>query len=403
MKILFVPKELAHGKVIGGPILVYNRIKYLSRNHKIGLASFMREEDKQHLATLEPYVSELELMPYLPPRGRWQKIRDFFFSKVPPYMCNAKSQQMRETVASMTRRSNYDVVIAEYLVMGQYLYRNVGLNPRTKRVISCHESYTMARKRVRDFYGVLSPMGFQAMLDLRGLEAYEFAMYADVDKVITLTPQEREGLLAHRPDLDIEVVPHGTDTDFFVPAPLETREFSLAFLGNYPHDPNRDAVMHFIRDMWPQIKAALPGIKLYVIGRGPTLDILAAAEADQDIVVTGQVDDVREYLGKAKVFVAPIRLGRGFRGKNLEAMAMGIPVVTSSLGAEGIPAKDGNNILLADDVDTFVTQTIRLFKDSETYERISRNARKLVEDKFSYQKGAEILEQVLLKLVEGGK
>ena len=103
------------------------------------------------------------------------------------------------------------------------------------------------------------------------------------------------------------------------------------------------------------------------------------------------------------MFVAPIRLGRGFRGKNLEAMAMGIPVVTTLLGAEGIPAKDGNNILLADDVDTFVTQTIRLFKDSETYERISRNARKLVEDKFSYQKGAEILEQVLLKLVEGGQ
>jgi glycosyltransferase involved in cell wall biosynthesis len=403
MKILFVPKELPHGKVIGGPILVYNRIKYLSRNHEIGLASFMREGDKQYLGTLEPYVSELELTPYPPPRGRRQKISDFLFSEVPPYMCNTKSEQMRETVASMTRCSNYDVVIAEYLVMGQYLYKNAGLNPRTKRVISCHESYTIARKRVRDFYGVLSPMGFQAMLDLHGLEAYEFALYAGVDKVITLTPQERDGLLTYRPDLDIDVVPHGTDTDFFSPAPPEAREFSVAFLGNYPHDPNRDAAMHFIGDMWPQIKGALPGIKLYVIGRGPTPDIRAAAQADQDIVVTGQVDDVREYLGRARVFVAPIRLGRGFRGKNLEAMAMGIPVVTTSLGAEGIPVDNGNNILIADDVDTFVTQTIRLFKDSEFYERISRNARKLVEDRFSYQKGVEILEQVLCQVVEGGK
>jgi len=403
MKILFVPKELPHGKVIGGPILVYNRIKYLSRNHEIGLASFMREGDKQYLGTLEPYVSELELTPYPPPRGRRQKISDFLFSEVPSYMCNTKSEQMRETVASMTRCSNYDVVIAEYLVMGQYLYKNAGLNPRTKRVISCHESYTIARKRVRDFYGVLSPMGFQAMLDLHGLEAYEFALYAGVDKVITLTPQERDGLLTYRPDLDIDVVPHGTDTDFFSPAPPEAREFSVAFLGNYPHDPNRDAAMHFIGDMWPQIKGALPGIKLYVIGRGPTPDIRAAAQADQDIVVTGQVDDVREYLGRARVFVAPIRLGRGFRGKNLEAMAMGIPVVTTSLGAEGIPVDNGNNILIADDVDTFVTQTIRLFKDSEFYERISRNARKLVEDRFSYQKGVEILEQVLCQVVEGGK
>jgi len=399
MKILFVPKELPHGRVIGGPIIVYNRIKYLSRRHQIGLASFIREEDHQYLGTLEPYLSELELMAYPLSRNTLRRIGDFFFSEVPPYMCNTKSSEMRDAVAKMTQRSNYDVIIAEYSVMGQYLYKNPGISPRTKRIISCHECYTIARKKVLDLYGIFSIRGLEAMLELYRLEAYEFAMYRDVDKIITLTPQEREGLLGYAPDLAINVVPHGVDTEKFTPVSPEQQEMSVAFLGNYPHDPNRDAVIHFIEDIWPYLKRTLPGIKFYVIGRDPTPDILTATKQDRDIVVTGTVEDVRDYLGKVKVFVAPIRLGKGFRGKILEAMAMAIPVVTTSLGAEGIPAEDMNNIVIANDPKTFVDGVVRLFKDDELYERLSRNSRQLVEKRFSWEKGIDILEQVLEKTV----
>jgi len=402
MKILFVPKEFPHGKVIGGPIIVYNRIKYLSRNHQIGLASFIGNEDRRYLDTLEPYVSELELMPFPPRRNVFRRINDFFFSEVPPYMCNTKSPQMHRVVAEMTQHSGYDVIIAEYSVMGQYLYQNSGINPRTKRIISCHECYTIARNKVRELYGTFSVDGFGAIMDLYRLQAYEFAMYQGVDKVITLTPQEREEILHYAPDLDIEVVPHGVDTDKFIPMPLKDREKSVAFLGNYPHHPNRDAVMYFIKAVWPYLKTALPGIKFYVIGRNPTADILAAADRDQDIVVSGTVEDVRDYLKKAKVFVAPIRLGKGFRGKVLEAMAMGIPVVASSLGAEGIPVQDLNNIAIANDPETFVARVVSLFKDGELYERISRNARALVEDRFSWKRGVEILEAVLEKTIAPG-
>ncbi len=402
MKILVVPKELPHARVIGGPIIVYNRIKYLSRHHRMGLASFIRDEDREYLGTIEPYLTELELMSYPRPRNTFRRLSDFFFSEVPPYMCNTKSSEMRHTVADMTRRSSYDVVIAEYSVMGQYLYQNPGINSRTKRILSCHECYTIARKKVRDVYGIFSTKSLRAMLDLYRLERYEFAMYRDMDKIITLTPEEREESLRYAPDLDIDVVPHGVDTERFTPVPPEEQERSCAFLGNYPHDPNRDAVMYFIKDIWPQLKRTLPDIKFYVIGRSPTPDIVAAAEKDPDIVVTGTVKDVRDYLKKARVFVAPIRLGKGFRGKILEAMAMGIPVVATSLGAEGIPVDDMSNIAVADDVQTFVDRITRLLKDEELYGRVSRNARALVQKKFSWEKGVQILEEVLEKTVAKG-
>jgi glycosyltransferase involved in cell wall biosynthesis len=399
MKILIAPKEFPHSKVIGGPILVYHRIKNLSRNHEVGLASFIREEDRQYLSSIEPYLSDLELMPYPQPRSRLRKISDFFFSEVPPYMCNTKSQKMRQTVADMTRRADYDVVIAEYTVMGQYVHRNPEINPRTKRVVSCHECYTIARKKVRDHYGVFSQQGFEAMMDLRGLETYEFEMYRQADKVLTLTAEERASLLKYDPSLDIEVVPHGVDTQYFIPRADQKQETAVGFLGNYPHDPNRDAVMHFLTKVWAELKKKVSGIKFYVIGRGPTKDLLAAAQEDPDIIVTGQVDDVREYLEKLKAFVAPIRLGKGFRGKILEAMAMGIPVVSTRLGAEGLALQDGDNIMLAENPKEFIRSIEQLFQDEELRHRIGINGRRLVEENYSWQKGVEILEGVLERLV----
>lgn len=400
MKILFVPKQFPHSKVIGGPIIIYNRIKYLSRNHQVGLASFIHEEDRKYLSSIEPYLWDLELMPYPPPRSRLRKIKDFFFSKVPPYMCNTKTRQMRDTVATMTCRGDYDVVITEYTVMGQYIHRNPGLNPRTKRVISCHECYTIARKKVRDFYGRSSRLGFQAMLDLRRLESYEFEMYREADKVLTLTPEERESLLEHNPKMDIEIVPHGVDTEYFIPGPEQAQETAVGFLGNYPHDPNRDAVIHFLTDMWPQIKSSVPGIKFYVIGRGPTEDILSFAKEDPDIIVTGQVDDVREHLQKVMVFVSPIRLGKGFRGKLLEAMSMGIPVLSTRLGAEGLGARERENVMLAETADEFIQRTLELLRDKQLRHKIGSNGRFLVEERFSWQKGVEILEEILQRLVQ---
>ena len=400
MKVLIAPKEFPHSKVIGGPILVYNRIKYLSRNHKVGLASFIREEDRHYLNSIEPYLSDLELMPYPQPRSNFRKIRDFLFSEVPPYMCNTRSPQMKETIAKMTCRGDYDVVIAEYTVMGQYLYRNRGINPRTKRVISCHECYTMARKRVLDLYGPFSKLGLQAMLDLRRLESYEFQMYREADKVLTLTPEERDSLLKYDPALDIDIVPHGVDPEYFVPRLEQLQETAVGFLGNYLHDPNRNAVMYFLTEMWPELKKLIPGIKFYVIGRGPTEDILSAANEDPDIIVTGLVDDVREYLQRVKVFIAPIRLGKGFRGKILEVMAMGIPVVGTRLAADGMSASDQENIMLAETPAEFIEKTINLFQDKQLYQTIRRNSRCLVVENFSWQKGVEMLEIVMQRLVQ---
>lgn len=395
MKILFMPKQIPHEKVIGGPIIIYNRIKYLSRGHRVSLLSFLREEEeKKYLHTVTKFCQVAEF-PALP-RGRpfIKGLFQFFFSPTPPYFRTTYTQEMQNKTVEMTKRYGYDVIIAEYAVMGQYLYRNKDL-PAVKKVISCHEIYFPARLTAfkKEWY---KKEGLKALIHLKGLRRYELNMYRSADKVLTLTHQDRDKLLSFDPELNISVVPHGVDVDYFTPQERE-EEPAVMFLGNYPHLPNRDAALYFVSEVLPLVRKEFPSVKLYLVGRGPQEDIIALGK-DPNIVVTGTVDDVRPYFNKASLFICPVRLGGGFRGKILEAMACGRPVVSTSLGAFGSGAVDGENILIADSPDDFAEKVIEVLKDEALWKKISAGGRKLVEEKFSWQKGVEILEKVLTEL-----
>jgi glycosyltransferase involved in cell wall biosynthesis len=238
------------------------------------------------------------------------------------------------------------------------------------------------------------------VMQLKGLKRYEFDIYADADKVLTLTPEGRDELLAVRRGLDISVVPHGVDVEGFRPAASKPEgKPTVMFLGNFPHDPNRDAMVVFAREAWPLVRKEVPDARFLVVGRGPTPDMLELARRDPTIEITGQVDDVMPYFLESDVFVCPVRMGGGFRGKVLEAMAAGVPVVSTRLGAEGLPASDGENILLAEGAADLARQTVRLLSEPGLSDRIAGSARQLMVDRFSWQKGVEILEGVLEEVV----
>jgi glycosyltransferase involved in cell wall biosynthesis len=399
MHILFVVKEFHHSKVIGGPIIIYNRVKYLSENNMVSLVAF-----DPHGATSEQvdstavYCEDLRLVPGVRPRGLPRRAWDYVAGPVPPYFMLNYSVEMYRAISEMVAARRYDVVISEYSMVAQYLYGNPDL-AGIKRVMSVHECYYLARKKVFHLEG-FNREGVAALLQLKGLKRFEFDMYADADKVLTLTPEGRDELLAVRPDLDISVVPHGVDVEGFTPARRgESSQPTVMFLGNYPHDPNRDAVMFFAREAWPAVTRAVPGARFLVVGRGPTEDMLELARRDSSIEITGQVDDVRPFLEQSDVFVCPVRLGGGFRGKVLEAMASGVPVVSTRLGAEGLPAEDGRNIVLADTPEELAAATVRLLQDRGLAESIASEARRLMVEHFSWQRGVQILEEVLLEVV----
>jgi glycosyltransferase involved in cell wall biosynthesis len=393
MKILFICKELPHEKVIGGPIIIYNRLKYFSKKHTVSLAAFFKEEEKKYISSVKPFCHDLQLVLLPPKRPPLKTAWEFFTSSTPHYFIRVHgSRKMAETIAEMVGKDGYDFIIAEYSVMGQFLHRNT-LLPPVRRIISVHECYYLARRKAYRH----SRLGFEKIkeaINLKGLKKYEFDMYRNADKVLTLTPQGKEELLEIEPELDIAVVPHGVDTDYFFFSGYEEKEKSVVFVGNYLHYPNVDAVLFFANEIWPQLKSRLPEIKFIVVGQAPPQEIRSLSQ-DQAVTVTGRVDDVRPFLKKGRVFICPVRLGGGFRGKILEAMAIGRPVVSTLLGAEGVPAVQRENIILADKPEEFAQGILDLMTDNLLFERIRINARKLVEEKYTWEKGVEIMEGIL--------
>ncbi len=397
MEILFICKTLPHEKVIGGPVIIYNRVRILSQRHNVSLLTFVSPDEWGYTDSVSRFCRDFQGVPMPSYDAPLRKAWDFFSSPVPIYFLNNYAPQMYERLREMVGRGCYDVVISEYSMVAQYLYRNPDL-AGIRRVMSVHECYYLARRKAWEVQR-LSREGLSALVNLKGLKKFEFDMYADADRVLVLTPQGKEELLEIRPDLDISVVPHGVDVEHFCASGEGAREQAVMFLGNYPHDPNRDAVIYFYERMWPLVKKEFPGAVFYVVGKDPTPDLLELGRSDPSVVVTGTVDDVRPYFEKVKVFVNPVRIGGGFRGKILEAMSMGLPIVTTSLGAQGVDARSGRDMVVADDAAEFAAAIVRLLRDDAMCESLGENAREMAVESFSWEKGVEELERVLQDVV----
>jgi glycosyltransferase involved in cell wall biosynthesis len=395
MRILFLSPVLPHAQVVSGMINVYQRIKLLSRmGHEVGLACFTKREDQSYLPALRPLLYEFEMLPQ--PSQNYYLRPDWFdriFNPLPQEFRRAFHPAMQRLVGQMVDRSHYDVVIAEFTIMGQYLYRNPWLSA-VRRVISCHSCLSAASRkafRMRPY----TPEALARRLVWDQLNRYEFALYRSADLVLTLTAEERMELLRHDPDLRVGVVPYGVDVDFYKPHPSRPAEEAIVYTGYFAQEPNRDAFNWFIRMVWPGLKARHPQLKFYVVGQGVTPDMLDAARRDPNLVITGAVDDVSPYLNRARVYVCPIRLGSGFRGKVLQAMAAGIPVVATTLAAEGIPAQTGHNILLADTPHTMGESINLLLQDGGLRRTIAANARDMVVRRFAWKQCVDRLDLML--------
>ncbi len=398
MRILFVTKLFPHSHGISGSLIIYNRIRFLKEcGHKISLISFIRHSDEPYISEIKPLLSEMELLPDPQMEQPLKRISHRLFSTVPALFCDVNSISMSRQIGDMVEKYHYHVVIAEFSAMGQYLYQNPWL-PAVRRIISCHECCTTAYLKAIHFHG-WTFQGLMKRIMFNHVKRYEFNMYRNVDHILVLTSEERYGLLKHSPDLRISVVPHGVDINYYSPAESLPREESIVFVGYYPNESNRDAVLWFVRTVWPKLKRRHPGLKFYVVGRHPTPAIQDLGRRDSQIIVTGEVEDIRVYLNKARVFICPIRMGSGFRAKLLEAMSAGVPVVSTSLGAEGIPSWSGETMLLADTPRQIFKSVSILLSDRYMRESIAGKARELIVNRFSKDRGCTVLDKVIHDVV----
>jgi glycosyltransferase involved in cell wall biosynthesis len=196
------------------------------------------------------------------------------------------------------------------------------------------------------------------------------------------------------------VVATGVDTEYFTPSPGDPHSRQIVFTGSMDWLPNEDAILYLSESILPKIRVQEPGAAVWVVGRSPSQKLRDVGAKKVGIHVTGTVEDVRPYIAESQVYIVPLRIGGGTRIKIFEAMSMGKAVVSTSVGAEGLPVEHTKNIILADSPEEFASQVVRLLRDQRAREAIGRAARKLVEENYSWASVARSFEGVLHRAME---
>jgi glycosyltransferase involved in cell wall biosynthesis len=231
----------------------------------------------------------------------------------------------------------------------------------------------------------------------RRMERFERAALSRFDLVVAVSDADREAfkqLVSLR--APIHVVQTGVDTAYFTPRPVRVRPAHLVFTGSMDWLPNEDGMLYFVKDILPRIRHAEPDATLSIVGRAPTPAVVRLAQRD-GIEVTGRVDDVRPHVAEAAVYIVPLRIGGGTRLKIFEAMAMAKAVVSTSVGAEGLPVTPDRDLLIADSAEAFAASVVRLMRDVGLRTRIESAARALVVERYDWAAVAHDFETALTR------
>lgn len=286
---------------------------------------------------------------------------------------------LRTRLEEMAAEKRFDLVICDFLAPALNF---LGVAFDCPTVLFQHNIESQIWKRLAEAESSSLKHAYLG-LQHRRMHLWEDRLSRLFDGVITVSPEDsRMARELYGLDNVLGDVPTGVDVQFFQPAAPPTAPFTIGFLGSMDWMPNMDACHYFLDDIFPLLEHQVPGCRLKIIGRNPPTSL--RERASDRVEVTGTVDDVRPYVHGCHAIVVPLRAGGGTRIKIYEAMAMGVPVVSTTIGAEGLPVTHDEDILLADDRQAFARETARLAQEPGLASRLSAQARRNVESHYSW-------------------
>src|SRR5574337_147964 len=364
LSLLFVTAHLPSFGVHAGGGRMFHLLRGLSRYHQINLLSYVeREDDLEHLPSLRQFCQKVKFVL----RGQTFDAYNPFGLKPRQLTRDYGNPQMFQAIAGELSTGEYVLCQIEYLETTAALPRDVPI----PLILTHHELQFAAILRAARLQNALSRR-LRMLLGALIMFNYEIEVLKRFDTVVAMSRMDAGAMRAFLPHLDVRISPMAVDTDYFTPQEGKGEPDSIIYTGYYEHYPNEDAVIHFVREIFPLIQRKIPNAKFYIVGSYPSSAVLELGRV-KNVMVTGWVEDLRPWLAKATIFVAPIRLGRGMRGKIPEAMAMRKPIVGSSVAFAGLEATDGKHALIADDPSDFAEKVIKLLKDSRLREEIASN------------------------------
>ncbi|MCC6166615.1 MAG: glycosyltransferase [Caldilineaceae bacterium] len=365
MDILLLTPQLPYPPRQGTTIRNLGIIQHLAQRHSVDLATFLAPGESltpnSPLHTLCRRVIALP-QPVRPPAHR---LRDTLLSPLPDMALRLEDWAMHRAVQSLVAAQPYDILQVEGIELAQYARH---APPATRVVFDDHNCEYLLQQRAAQA-DLRTPRRWHAaaysLIQTQKLRRYEAAACRAAAAVIAVSHPDAAALARIAPGTAIEVIPNGIDLAAYAQAqhaPPQTGPFTLLFTGKMDYRPNVDAMLWFGQEVLPRLLAQTAGLRCQIVGLNPhpRLDVLRAIP---QVEITGGVPDVRPYLAAAHAYIIPMRVGGGTRFKALEAMACAKPIVSTSLGVEGIDVHAGQELLIADTPEQFAASVLQLMYD----------------------------------------
>ncbi|MGC9359173.1 MAG: glycosyltransferase [Anaerolineae bacterium] len=377
-RILFLTSELPYPPEQGGSLRSYHLLRYATKHHAVTLLSFAARP--REAEPLEEICERVLTVP-TPHRSTPDRLRTLLLSGRPDMADRLASPTYAQTLYHTVTTYPFDYVQVQSIEMAPYgLMVQEWLADRAPTLVfdDFNAEYLLQRRAL----GADSrdprrwPNALYSALQWRRLRRFERQVCQRADRVIAVSDADAAALRQLDPDLSPVVVPNGVETSHYqdLPAPPDDmREPAVLFTGKMDFRPNVDAVLWFHRHVWPQVRQEHPEARFYVVGKHPH-PRLQPVRQDPTVVVTGYVPDVRPYMAGATLFVVPMRMGGGTRLKLLEAMAAGLPIVSTTMGAEGVDVADREHLLLANSPLAYAKAVCHLLGDATAREQLGQRA-----------------------------
>lgn len=434
MRILFLTQIVPYPPDAGPKIKTWNVLRYLAaQGHEIILASFVRPEEVRFIPMLEQVCKTVHTVPIKRSRladiGYWLRSH---LTKRPFLIERDDLQEMHRVVGDVLNNEKIDCIHTDQLTMAQYalkygsqkpgngnskntiqkfghlhIVENVA-NQHPLLIFDAHNAVWSIVERMRqNLPWVLQPL---AGIEARRIKKYEGMLVRTFDHILAVTEIDRTALLEAARTLNgrmegnksldkhqsrITVIPIAVDTELIQPASRQPGSKTILTLGTLHYPPNADGIRWFLQEVFPLVRESVPEAKLTVVGKNPPNDLIQFANENPEwVTVTGYVPELRPYIQLSALVVIPVRAGSGMRVRILDAFSYGMPVVTTTVGLEGIDANSGEHVLVADTPEEFADDVIRLLQEEDLREKLSLSGRRFVEERYDWKVALKSLDRI---------
>jgi sugar transferase (PEP-CTERM/EpsH1 system associated) len=393
MKILLITPRLPYPPYRGDKLKIFNLLKRLAKNNSIYLISFVENKrELEYIQHLAPYCAAIEAVP-LP---RWRSYLQCLFgifSALPLQVHYFKSGKMRRRICEMCERHHFDVIHTHLIRMAQYT-AGAGRALRSLDLTDAVSLYlTRFLSKEKNFF-----LKLLLKIELERMKRYENILERYQVCFVCSEP-DKEQLLTAAPEANIRIIPNGVDLAYFSGnGAVQYDPDRIVFTGNLSYYPNLDGIFYFVREIFPLVKKEVPAAKFYIVGQAPPAKVRALAS--EDVVVTGFVEDIKQHYLSSAVAVSPIRFGAGTLNKILEPLALGVPVVATSMGTEGLDLANGKEILIADGPHTFARHVVRIMKEPAYRDRLGNEGMAIIRQLYNWDAIVQSLENLYQKMTE---